>query len=293
MSMGMVALIGSLSNILLWVQVLVGILISLLGLVSCTTSLSLWSFLVLSSICSVCYFKQYLSSSCLVLFFICTVVGGLLFLGGALSFSYTSWLINIGLLLKLGLAPFHFWLVKVASSLSKFPLFTLLGFLKVGPLYLLVSGTDSLFFWGSLSLGFGIILIFRASSVSYVLVGSGLILFWVLSTLEPWFFVPYVLAYNISLLLCCCPLLLSISTLIAFLSLSGLPPFPLFWVKLLILTSVPATTSFSLLLASALSLFPYTHLGLVLQAGPTTSVSLLFFYFSSFNVLLLLCFPLL
>jgi len=291
--MGMVALIGWLSSFLLWVQVLLGILISLLGLVSCTTSFTIWSFLVLSTICSVCYFKQYLSSPCLVLFFICSVVGGLIFLGGALSFYYTSLFINIGLLLKLGLAPFHFWLVKVASSLSKFPLFTLLGILKLGPIYLLVSGSGTLFFWGILSLAFGIFLIFRASSVPYVLVGSGLLLFWVLSTLDPWFFVPYILAYNISLLLCCCPLLLSISALLAFLSLSGLPPFPLFWVKLLVLSSVPVTSSFSLLLASALSLFPYISLGLVLRAGPTTSGSMLFFYFSSFNVLLLLCFPLL
>jgi len=273
--------------------VLLGIIISLLGLVSCTTSLSLWSFLVLSSISSVSYFKQYLSSPCLVLYFICTVVGGLLYLGGALSFYYTSWLINLGLLLKLGLAPFHYWLVKVASSLSKLPLFTMLGFLKVGPLFLLVSGSGTLFFWGVLSLIFGIILIFRATSVSYVLVGSGLLLFWVLSNLSPWFFVPYIVAYNISLLLCCCGICLSISTLLAFLSLAGLPPFPLFWVKLLVLASVPVTTSFSLIFASAIALWPYTQLGLVLPSGPTTSVSLLLFYFTSFNLLLLLCFPLL
>ena len=272
---------------------LLGIIISLLGLVCCSSPLSLWSFLVLSTISSVCYFKHYLSAPCLVLYFICSVVGGLLYLGGALSFYYTSWLINIGLLLKLGLAPFHFWLVKVASYLSNFPLFIMLGFLKVGPLYLLVSGSGTLFFWGVLSLAFGIILIFRATSLSYVLVGSGLLLFWVLSTLSPWFFVPYILAYNISLVLCCCPFWLSISTLLAFLSLAGLPPFPLFWVKLLVLSSVPFATSFCLLFASALSLFPYIHLGLVLHSGPTTSVSQLFFYFSSFILLLLLCFPLL
>ena len=123
-----------------------GILISLLGLVCCSTSLSLFSFLILSTVCTICFFKFYFASSSLVLFFIVSVVAGLLFLCGSLTEIFALRLINIGLLLKLGLSPFHFWLVKVASSLSGFPLFVLLGIVKVGPLYLLFSGSDSLFF---------------------------------------------------------------------------------------------------------------------------------------------------
>lgn len=123
-----------------------GILISMLGQVCCSSSLSLWSFLVLSTVCSICYFKQYFTPASLVLYFICSVVAGLIFLCGSLCFNFASCVSNLGLLLKLGLAPFHFWLVKVATSLSLFPLFTLLGLLKVGPLFLLVCGSSSLFY---------------------------------------------------------------------------------------------------------------------------------------------------
>merc|ERR1712212_521056 len=84
-----------------------GLLLSQSGLLFCTSPFSVWAFLVLSTLCSVCYFKSYLSSAPLVVFFISSVIGGLLFLAGLLLLSSSCWVSNIGLLLKLGLSPFH------------------------------------------------------------------------------------------------------------------------------------------------------------------------------------------
>ena len=85
-----------------------GVFLSQFGLLCCSCSLALWSFLVISTLCAICYFKPHLPSSALVLFFISSVIGGLLFLAGTLCLDSTGWVFVIGLLLKLGFAPFHF-----------------------------------------------------------------------------------------------------------------------------------------------------------------------------------------
>lgn len=85
-----------------------GLLFSQSGLLFCTSPFCVWAFLVLSTLCSVCFFKSSLSSSSLVVFFISSVIGGLLFLAGVLILSSPCWVSDIGLLLKLGLSPFHF-----------------------------------------------------------------------------------------------------------------------------------------------------------------------------------------
>jgi len=128
------------------VLMFLGLLLSQSGLLFCTSSFSVWAFLVLSTLCSVCYFKSVLSPSPLVVFFISSVIGGLIFLAGILLLSSTCWVSNIGLLLKLGLSPFHFWAVRVVIFLSGWCLFVFLGLLKLGPMFLLLNSTCNIFF---------------------------------------------------------------------------------------------------------------------------------------------------
>merc|ERR1712226_65742 len=109
--------------------------------------------------------------------------------------------------------------------------------------------------------------------------------------LSTWFFVPYFLAYSLSLLLCCCYSAIGFSPLLAFLSLAGLPPFPLFMVKVLVLIFVPSITSFILLTASALSLYPYTVVGLSTLSSASTSLTNIFSLIGGSSLLLLVCFP--
>jgi hypothetical protein len=100
-------LIGSPNRCIFRLLMVLGLLLSLLGLVACTSPLSLWSFIVLSTLCSLSFLKPHLHSSSLILVFLASAVGGLIWLGGSLFFGFSHLVSDIGLLLKLGLVPFH------------------------------------------------------------------------------------------------------------------------------------------------------------------------------------------
>lgn len=121
-----------------------GLLLSIIGLLSCSSHLSVWAFLVLSSLCTLGLLKFYLPAGHLVLIFIPSVTGGLLFLAGSVLVSDFTFVLEVGLFLKLGLVPFHWWLVKVLPCLRGLFLWVLLCLSKVGPLFLLSSLSSSL-----------------------------------------------------------------------------------------------------------------------------------------------------
>lgn len=120
---------------------LLGVLLSTLGIITSSTPFAAWIFLVISTVCSLGFLKPFLSSSSLVLFFLVSVLGGLLFLGGSLQIPYLTIVAQVGLILKLGLVPFHFWVVTIVPQLSGFPTYIFLGFLKLGPLWLLINSS--------------------------------------------------------------------------------------------------------------------------------------------------------
>jgi len=183
--------------------VLFGLCISILGIFACSSALASWSFLVLNGLCAVGYFKAYLQPTSLVLIFIASCVGSLVYLGGLLSpFSSPSF-ISLGLLCKLGLFPFHFWVVKGVISLMGYPLFIFLGLQKLGPLYLFLCTNRPLALLGMASAFLGLILILSSFSVNIVLLGSGFLQFWVLVSQPLFIFFIFFPAYLISLLLCC------------------------------------------------------------------------------------------
>jgi len=267
-----------------------GLLISTLGLLSCSSPFFLWAFLVLGTLSTTGYFKPFLPAHSLVLLFICSVVGGLLFLVGSLHPTTNTLFSNLGLLLKLGLAPFHFWMVKVVVLVTEFSSFVLLGLMKVGPLFLLIDCPSFTLVWGILSFSVGLPVLFSCTSVNLVLLGSGLLQFWVLSALQASTFYFYLSAYLIRVLLCCCAHTFHVSYLLAFLSLAGLPPFLLFVAKITVLVTGPFLVSLLVLLISALSLFPYslfgsTHL-VPFVSSPFTILGLVFISFSSLTLVL-------
>ena len=82
---------------------------------------------------SVCgWLKAKVSSDALVLYFVVSALGRLLFLVRCSEFALSATLLQLALLLKLGLAPFQFWVFKVLSPLSVPSLCFFLGPLKVG-----------------------------------------------------------------------------------------------------------------------------------------------------------------
>lgn len=209
---------------------------------------------------------------------------------GSLHPTSYSLIPNIGLLLKLGLAPFHFWMLKVVVFVTEFSSFILLGLMKVGPLFLLIDGPSFTLLWGLLSFVAGLPVLYSCTSVNLVLLGSGILQFCVLSVLQASTLNFYLSSYLFSLLLCCCAHTLHFSYLLAFLSLAGLPPFLFFVAKLSVLVTSPFLVCILVLLVSALRLFPYalfgsTHL-LTFSSSPFSILGLVFIRFGSLSFVL-------
>lgn len=214
------------------------------------------------------------------------MLGGLLFLVGFLLSPGLSLLSDLGLLLKLGYSPFHFWIVKIVNFLSNFSSFMLLGFLKLGPLLLLLRGSSFKLVWGICSFIIGLQLMWSCTSVNLLFLGSGLLQFRVFCTLNSYALHFYFISYLISLFYCCCALPLKLSFFLACIGLAGLPPFLFFVAKITVLSICPSLLSLLILLVSALSLVPYGQFGFSRHSASSTSSNTLFILlFISFSAL--------
>jgi len=88
--------------------VVLAILLSVAGTMVCTSHVIVWSFLVLGSLSLCSWLKAYVHTSALVLYFVISCLGGLLFLASSSEYWASSLVIQLSLLLKLGFAPFQF-----------------------------------------------------------------------------------------------------------------------------------------------------------------------------------------
>lgn len=111
---------------------LLGIFLSVLGTCSSSSAHIIWSFLVLGTLSSVGWLKTKLSTGALSLYFLVSVLGSLLFLLGCSKFIFSGLVLQLALSLKIGLAPFQFWVHKVLLSLDVGSLCFFLGPLKFG-----------------------------------------------------------------------------------------------------------------------------------------------------------------
>lgn len=103
--------------------------------------------------------KAKVSTDALVLYFVISVVGSLLFLVSSREVFCSSLIIFLALLLKLGLAPFQFWVFKVLTTLDLSRLCFFLGPLKVGLLWLSINIVHPSLPLASLSLFLGLIVL--------------------------------------------------------------------------------------------------------------------------------------
>jgi len=138
---------------------LLAILFSVLGTTLVLSHLVIWSFLVLGSLSTCGWLKAKVHSEALVLYFVVSAIGSLLFLVRIGASPLTSLLLQLALLLKLGMAPFQFWVYKVLCPLCVSSLCFFLGPLKVGLLWLLVNIQHPSLVLASASLALGIILL--------------------------------------------------------------------------------------------------------------------------------------
>lgn len=238
------------------------LLLSSTCLLCVNSTLFLFILISLQSIGFVSLLSSSNSHSIGVSYYIPSVIGGLLWLVGSFCYPSLPYLIFFGLSLKLGLFPFTGWAVRVSLGLNHLQLFFFLGPLKVGLLYLIVFSTPVSVPLSFLSFGFGLVMLFISNSFVLILLSSSLITFFYFRLISPFAFIFYLSAYLVTLFLLCGLPGLECSILIALLGLAGLPPFSLFWGKLLVLVSLPPALSVWFLILSGLCLPAYlSYLG--------------------------------
>jgi len=250
---------------------LLGILISVLGTSLTISHLLIWSFLVIGSL-SVCgWLKSKVASDALVLYFVISVLGSLLFLVSCSDSYFSILLLQLALLLKLGLAPFQFWVFKVIGSLEIPRLCFFLGPLKVGLLWLFVNAGSPSLILASASLVLGIILLWLSPKYSLVLFASGACQLLILILLGPSCFAFYYSIYLLALLGISWFRTGWISSFFAFLRLGALPPLTIFWAKVFALLVLPFPYAVLIILISLLRLWPYVRCSLCLSSKSHSS----------------------
>lgn len=249
-----------------------GILLSVSGILACSSHLFTWSFLVLGSLSVVCWLKTRVPSSALVLYFVISCLGGLLFLVSWTESWASSLVLQLSLLLKLGYAPFQFWVYKVLSPLSLIQLCFFLGPTKFGLLWLLVSISHSSLALTSASLLVGVLLLWLSGKSHLVLYASGSSHLLVLVLLGPNLFIIYHGIYLFSLLILSLLEFELISPVVAFAGLGGLPPLSMFWAKFHAIICSPLSISALILVVSMVLLWPYMRSALAIPSSSQTSI---------------------
>lgn len=252
--------------------VVIGILISVFGTTITISTLITWSFMVIGSL-SVCgWLKAKVSTDSLVLYFVISVVGSLLFLISSREVFCSSLIIFLALLLKLGLAPFQFWIFKVLSTLDIPRLCFFLGPLKVGLLWLSTNIVHPTLPLASLSIFVGLIVLWVSSQAYLVLYASGSCQLLILIVLGPSGFALYYSIYIIALTGVFWFRTGKVSAFLAFLGLGALPPLTIFWAKVFALLMLPFLYGALVVIVSLLSLWPYIRCSLTIPFDGHTSL---------------------
>lgn len=205
-----------------------GILLSILGTLLSVSALITWSFLVLGTLCLTSWLKAKLPARSLVLYFVVSVLGSLSFLISCCGLPCSSILLQLSILLKLGLAPFQFWVHSVLSHLDMLSLCFFLGPTKFGLLFLLVCGSPSSSYLYLLSTFIGVFMLYLSRHLHLLLYASGSVQLIILSFLSSSVILVYWSIYMLALAgLALVPSSL-FSPLMAFLGLAALPPFAFF-----------------------------------------------------------------
>jgi len=208
--------------------VFIGILLSIFGTFLSLSSLITWVFMVLGSLSLCGWLKTKLPSRSLVLYFVVSVLGSLSFLVSCCGLPCSGILLQLSILLKLGIAPFQFWILPVLSHLDLLSLCFFMGPTKVGLLFLLVRsphGTPCLFL---LSTFLGLSLLFVSRQVYLIVYASGSVQLIILFFLGANIMIVYWCIYMLALLGVALVPGSHFSPLMAFLGLASLPPFTLF-----------------------------------------------------------------
>jgi len=257
-----VAWIGLLSGRFSFFQVLLGVSFSVLGLTVSSHFLFIWMCLVLGTLSTTGWLAFFLPALPLSLYFVSSVLGGLLFVFSSYSSSLPPLFVFLALLLLLGFFPFQFWSFSVLANLPLSVTCVFQGPLKLGYLFLLLECPLNLLWVGLVSFVTGLILIFTSIKIWALLWASSSTLLLQVLLFDSFFGFLFYIVYSSTMLCLSYYVDTNFSLLIFFCSLAGMPPIGMFWPKLLALYSLPFFHCMVLLFCSALTLYPYLVFGL-------------------------------
>jgi hypothetical protein len=182
----------------------------------------------LHTLCVVCILGTTVSADTILTYFLPAVVGSLLWFMGTLSLHFGLCLVTIGLLLKIGTFPFHYWGLKVVRSLRPSPLFLILVPSKLPVVTLFHSSHLSFCCLSLVLLFFGSLGFLNANSLAFLLFWSSHTTLGFLVLISESLFFFYLLTYSFCILILLFPLFIHTSPAFSCLALAGLPPLYLF-----------------------------------------------------------------
>lgn len=208
-----------------------------------------------------------------IIYYLVQSYGSLLILFGGLleeNFLRFFWLVLVGMILKIGIIPFHFWVPTIIIDFNIFQCFVLLTWQKLAPLsILLIINFDSLI-WTLVILNrvVGSIIVINSVDIRLVILFSSINhirwLFSILSNVKLLWF--YLIIYFILLI----PIFINLnnfiinveinkSLMLNILNLGGIPPLRGFFLKICALRVINIEYRFFLILGSSITLYAYSR----------------------------------
>lgn len=169
--------------------------------------------------------------------------------------------ILIGLLIKLGAAPFHFWLPRVLTQLNTPGLYIIITWQKLAPLWVAIMLIITKTFISFLNLLVGSFIMTVITRPIMVIIFSGISqLGWIL-IIQTKVLTTFILIYYIILL----PIIFYLNTntknfFWGIMNAGGLPPFSGFMIKIKALTRIKKVTAFIFVSARAVALSCYSRI---------------------------------
>nr|YP_007475041.1 NADH dehydrogenase subunit 2 [Haemaphysalis inermis]AFU55290.1 NADH dehydrogenase subunit 2 [Haemaphysalis inermis] len=199
--------------------------------------------------------------------------------------SMFSYIMNISILIKLAIVPFHFWLTMISESLDTLSMFLMLTVQKMIPLFiLLLIKSNIILMMGLISSIFGSIMALNSKFMKKILIFSSIShLGWmiVLIYAESNFWISYLLMYTLiiynilklmkknnlikmsTFFLKNMPISEKISLICLMMSLSGMPPFIGFFIKLMsimMIIKITKTVMIIMIISSLINIYFYIRL---------------------------------
>nr|YP_010329466.1 NADH dehydrogenase subunit 2 [Haemaphysalis colasbelcouri]UNO54001.1 NADH dehydrogenase subunit 2 [Haemaphysalis colasbelcouri] len=268
------------------------ILITILITISSNFWFIFWLMMEMNMMMFIPIMKSNKINSCnamITYFIIQSFSSTLFFLSSTLSFLNESimfiYMMNISILIKLALVPFHFWLTMISENLDSLSLFLMLTIQKIIPLFILLSIKSNLILtFGLISSIFGSTMALNSKFLKKILIFSSIShLGWLVILIysESNFWISYLLIYsliiykilklinknNLTLIsnFFFKKMLLSekISFICLMMSLSGMPPFIGFFIKLMaimIIVKITKIIMIILIISSLMNIYFYMRL---------------------------------